>query len=41
MDTKDKQKEQTYQIQAKRGYTFEEKRVVIDEKNLKYFNPSK
>ena len=31
----------TYLLQAKRGYTFEDKKIVIDSKTLKYFNPSK
>ena len=30
----------TYKLNAKRGYTFEEKRIEIDGVNLRYFNPN-
>ena len=36
----DESQEKTYFIQAKRGFTFENKRVVIAPKILRYYNPS-
>jgi len=40
-NTNAKSSAKSFNLKAKRGLTFEDKRIEIDNKYLKYYNPSK